>query len=273
MSAAELVSPLIGVAEERSAQQLPPPSPHAAVHGHRPSMPLEDAIFMSPWQKWKVHRHPPLKMVLHVLLIAVATPTIMFAEWQKVSFLHDLRLELVRLYLPDRCRPECLDDSTAGGSRYCKLPPYCTFSLVEDVTSFVEGVVEGYYTSRARLVPRIDYIRPRGTGTPPEPVHMHVHYLPPILNKSEPEELLGHHHYDLKPGGLEARLGPLGGLPSRNISQREVFDQLGSLHLRLHFLSTECARLPGPPAALTPLPLALPPPPLASPGQRGPRLS
>jgi hypothetical protein len=169
----QLAVPLLSVVdEERSAALLPSPQPpRAAGFMRRAAMPLEDELFMSPWAKWRVYRHPPLKMIAHLLLILVATPTIMLGEWQKVSFLHDLRLELVRLYFPPRCRPHCLDE-VAGGARYCQLPPHCAFSLVDDVTSFVGGVVDGYYTSKARLVPRVDFIRPRDNSSDIEPVHL-----------------------------------------------------------------------------------------------------
>jgi len=221
-----LTRPLLDVVQQ--------PSDRPAA-GWRAGMPLEDVIFMSPWRKWRVHRHPPLKLVLHVLLIVVATPTIMVAEWQKVSFLHDLRVELVKLYFPIRCSPQCLQGGGTG-LRYCQLPPHCAFSLVDEVTTFVEGVVDSYNTCKARLVPRVDYIRPHGHGSEPEPVHLRVQYLDA---SDAPAMLTGVQRYELRQGGPLERLGPLGGVPSRNISQREVFDRLDSLHLSLHFLSTE----------------------------------
>jgi len=198
-------------------------------------MPLEDMLFMSPWHKWRVYRHPPLKMVVHLLLVIVATPTIMFAEYQKVSSLHDLRLELVKLYYPARCTPECLQGGGTG-SRYCELPPQCTFMVLEDVTGFVEGVVDNYYSARQRLVPRISLLKSKSHPDLVEAVHMRVHWMRP---RGEGELLIGVTHYDLRPGDAASRLGPLVGLPLLNISEREVFDRLYELEIRIHFKSTE----------------------------------
>jgi hypothetical protein len=234
-------------------------------------MPLEDELFMSPWDKWTTYRHPPLKMVAHVLLILVATPTVLFAEREKVSFLHDLRVELVNLYYPPRCRPECLAHGVDGG-RYCELPPPCTFMALDDVTAFVSGVVEGYYGSKDKLVARIDYIpridrsqKRHAAEEPPselatvEPVRMRVHYQRP---SAPGDPLSGTVHYELhrgqdggargqdgglggaQDGGHDGRggdptLGPLGGLPTYNLTQRAVFDQITGVQLVLHFKSTE----------------------------------
>lgn len=197
------------------------------------SIPLEDELFMSPWHKWAVYRRLPLKMVVHLLLIAVATPTILIAEYQKVSFLHDLRVELVRLYYPARCRPECLQGG-GEGSRYCQLPPQCAFAVLDDVKSFVGGVVDGYYSAQQRLVPRISYLPDRKEPALPEAVHMRVHWMRP---RHQGELLTGVSHYDLRQDGT--RLGPLEGIPSLNVSERSVFDRMASLEIRIHFKSIE----------------------------------
>lgn len=206
-------------------------------------VPLEDELFMSPWEKWRVYRHPPLKMIAHLLLVLVATPTLMFAETEKVSFLRDLRVELVKLYYPERCRPECLNSAADGGSRYCEMPPPCSFMLIDDVTDFVRTVVRNYYTSKESVVSRIDYLVPPDFEHHREPVHMRVHFRSRRANAAPHPEIEGIQKYELRHRhGDEAlaALGPLDGLPALNISQRVVFDALNGIDLFLHFKSTEC---------------------------------
>jgi hypothetical protein len=210
-----------------------------------PRVPLEDELLMSPWHKWRAYRRPPFQLIAHVLLLVVATPVAMYAEWQKVSFLHDMRLELVQLYFPARCRPACAETGRrAGGAPRCDLPPPCAFSRVDDVLAFVGDAVESYYGAQQALVSRVEYIRAAADGARPgaiEPVRMEALFARARddADDAAADPLAGAQTYALRLGEGAARFGPLLGLPQLNISRRQVFDRLLALELTVRFVSVE----------------------------------